>query len=185
MPQAPKRLLTLAERHPYLPLLLILLLGLGVRAFLLPGPGFALDLGQFREWANCAIDNGLFNVFPCMPVVTYPPLTVTGLTGGVWLFRLLGGDASYLEGNPWLLVAIKLPSLLFELGLGGEGWLRAPLDAVRARADDQDRWLLEHTPRNMWTPFGRLREPNKWVTLRALKVLRAANNQAQPLPGKG
>jgi hypothetical protein len=105
---------------------------------------------------------------------SYP--TSTGISPRWRTFGFpLGFNSDLLEGL----------EVLFELGLGGEGWLSAPLDAVRARPDGQDRWLLEHTPRNMWASFGRLGEPNKWVTLRALKVLRAADNQAQSLPGAG
>jgi hypothetical protein len=33
------------------------------------------------------------------------------------------------------------------------------------------RWVLEHRLDNTWGRFGRVGQANKWVTLRALRVL--------------
>lgn len=55
--------------------------------------------------------------------------------------------------------------------------LQPALELVLSRQDGQGRWALEHTPHNMWASFGRLGQPNKWVTLRALRVLRKAEGQ--------
>ena len=46
------------------------------------------------------------------------------------------------------------------------------LDVVRSKSDESGRWMLEYTPGNTWAGFGKVGEPNKWVTLRALRVLR-------------
>jgi hypothetical protein len=46
------------------------------------------------------------------------------------------------------------------------------ISVVLSKQDEQGRWLLEHTPHNGWASFGRTGQPNKWVTLRALRVLK-------------
>ena len=48
---------------------------------------------------------------------------------------------------------------------GGVQWL---LD----KQDASGRWALEHTPGKTWAGFGRKGLPNKWVTLRALRLLK-------------
>jgi len=52
--------------------------------------------------------------------------------------------------------------------------LRSALALVLAKQTDQGRWLLEHTPGKTWASFGCLNKPNKWVTLRAMRVLKHA-----------
>ncbi len=52
----------------------------------------------------------------------------------------------------------------------------APRDLVRSKADDQGRWPLEVPAygKREWIACGRKGAPNKWVTLRALRALKAA-----------
>lgn len=48
------------------------------------------------------------------------------------------------------------------------------LQWVRQKQDENGRWSLEYTYTGKnWGHFGTLHRPNKWVTLRALRVLRA------------
>jgi hypothetical protein len=67
-----------------------------------------------------------------------------------------------------------LLELLYVLLSAGAKSPRVPpaIAKVLAKQDDQGRWALEHTPRNMWASFGRRGQPSKWVTLRALRVLK-------------
>ena len=68
-----------------------------------------------------------------------------------------------------LLEALEvLGSLGIELG----SQLAPALEVVRSKRDESGRWMLEHTPGNTWAGFGKVGEPNKWVTLRALRVLK-------------
>jgi hypothetical protein len=54
---------------------------------------------------------------------------------------------------------------------------------VRSKQDDQGRWSLEYDySGKMWVDFGKKKEPNKWVTLRALRALQGAGYT--DLPGK-
>lgn len=112
------RLLAFVERRPTTVLLAILLVGLALRAVMLPTAGFALDLGQHYEWATCGRAD-LLDIYTCeasMPV-THPPLNPTLLTLSTALAGVLGGDLSYFEDNPVVVVALKLPNLLFEIAL--------------------------------------------------------------------
>jgi hypothetical protein len=60
---------------------------------------------------------------------------------------------------------------LIQLREGGQDWLSPTMDLIRAKGDREARWLLEYTPKNKWASFGRVGQPNKWVTLRALTAL--------------
>jgi hypothetical protein len=68
-----------------------------------------------------------------------------------------------------LLEALEV---LGKLGLGGHPRLVTAVEVVHSKRDSSGRWALEHTPGNTWGSFGKLGTPNKWVTLRALRVLR-------------
>ncbi|MGE5139275.1 MAG: hypothetical protein ACM3JD_07435, partial [Rudaea sp.] len=51
--------------------------------------------------------------------------------------------------------------------------LAQALGVIRDKQDEQGRWLLEYDYRGkIWTDFGPKKQPNKWVTLRALRVLK-------------
>lgn len=54
---------------------------------------------------------------------------------------------------------------------------RPPDDAlalIRAKQDVQGRWALDYDySGKTWVDFGGKKQPNKWVTLRALRVLKA------------
>jgi hypothetical protein len=49
------------------------------------------------------------------------------------------------------------------------------LQLVRDKQDAQGRWLLEYDyAGKSWGDFGAKKEPNKWVTLRAVRALKSA-----------
>ena len=50
--------------------------------------------------------------------------------------------------------------------------LQAALSLVLHKQDEQGRWALEHPLSKTWTSFGPKNKPSKWVTLRALRVLK-------------
>jgi len=64
---------------------------------------------------------------------------------------------------------------LVGLGYGRDPRLANALAAIRDKQDAQGRWLLEYDyTGKTWVDWGRKNQPNKWVTLRALRVLKAA-----------
>jgi hypothetical protein len=69
---------------------------------------------------------------------------------------------------------------LVNLGYGEDRRLAQALAIIREKQDAQGRWLLEYDyTGKTWCEFGAKRQPNKWVTLRALRVLKAAAQTAE------
>lgn len=63
---------------------------------------------------------------------------------------------------------------LVALGYGDDPRLSNALAMIREKQDAQGRWALDyHYTGKTWVDFGPKKQPNKWVTLRALKVLKA------------
>jgi len=69
--------------------------------------------------------------------------------------------------TPDLLEAIEA---LVEAGHGADPRLAGALELVRNKQDHNGRWALERVPDNTWAGFGQVGRPNKWVTIRALRV---------------
>ncbi len=69
---------------------------------------------------------------------------------------------------------LQLAEAMVRLGYGSDPRLKSTLDIVREKQDEQGRWALEYDyAGKTWVDFGKKKEPNKWVTLRALRVLKA------------
>ena len=65
---------------------------------------------------------------------------------------------------------------LVGLGYGDDPRLRNALAMIRDKQDADGRWSLEYNyAGKTWVDFGPNRQPNKWVTLRALRMLKAAS----------
>ncbi|MEZ4670492.1 MAG: nitrogen fixation protein NifH [Anaerolineae bacterium] len=63
---------------------------------------------------------------------------------------------------------------LVALGYGHDKRLANALDFIRGKQDAEGRWPLEYDyAGKTWLDFGVKKQPNKWVTLRALRVLKA------------
>ena len=67
---------------------------------------------------------------------------------------------------------LQVLEALVALGFGTNPRLAHALELVRQKQDEQGRWALEYDyTGKTWVDFGSKKQPNKWVTLRALKVL--------------
>jgi hypothetical protein len=63
---------------------------------------------------------------------------------------------------------------LIGLGYGSDPRLENALALIREKQDQGGRWALEYDyTGKTWVEFGVKKQPNKWVTLRALKALKA------------
>ena len=68
---------------------------------------------------------------------------------------------------------LQVVEALVGLGYGNDPRLTNALDFIRQKQDEQGRWTLEYDyTGKTWVDFGKKKEPNKWVTLRALRVLK-------------
>ncbi len=71
---------------------------------------------------------------------------------------------------------LQIVEALVALGHAHDPRLANALALVRDKQDAQGRWLLEYDyAGKTWVDFGPKKEPNKWVTLRALRVLKAVS----------
>ncbi len=63
--------------------------------------------------------------------------------------------------------------VLIALVYGGDARLRPTLGLVLSKCDKQGRWKLEYTYNGKtWADIEENGKPSKWVTLRALRVLK-------------
>ena len=66
---------------------------------------------------------------------------------------------------------------LVNSGYGKDPRLANALALIKEKQDTQGRWLMEYDyTGKTWVNFGAKKQPNKWVTLRALRVLKAIAN---------
>lgn len=66
---------------------------------------------------------------------------------------------------------------LVALGYGHDPRLENALELVRQKQDSDGRWPLEYDyAGKTWVDWGPSKQPNKWVTIRALRVLKAASH---------
>jgi hypothetical protein len=75
---------------------------------------------------------------------------------------------------------LRIAEAFTALSYGGDPRLAKVLDFVRDKQDEHGRWLYEYPPtisRKMWVSSGESGQPNKWITLRAVRVLKRAGEQ--------
>jgi hypothetical protein len=107
--------------------------------------------------------NFLFGVDPA--VADYPTGWSDKPSGNWWKF-----------GFPVFYVTDLLQNVeaLVRLGYGDDARLANALSIIREKQDAQGRWPLEYDySGKTWVSFGVKKQPNKWVTYRALCVLKA------------
>lgn len=69
---------------------------------------------------------------------------------------------------------LETTSVLVDLGYGKDPRLTHVFEVILGKQDDHVRWALENTLNRMWVEIEKKKEPSKWVTLRALRVLKRA-----------
>jgi hypothetical protein len=112
-----------------------------------------------------AIQQGVDFLFSVDPAeATYPSGFSDKPSGNWWKF-----------GFPVFYVTdiLQIVEALIGLGYSNDPRLTNALCLIREKQDEQGRWTLEYSyAGKTWIDFGKKKEPNKWVTLRALRVLR-------------
>ncbi len=112
-----------------------------------------------------AIRQGVDFLFSTDPARADYPTRNGAKPSGNW--RKFGFPVFYITDILQVLEA------LVALGYGGDPRLANALALVRQKQDDQGRWNLDYAyTGKTWVDFGPLKQPNKWVTLRAMKVLK-------------
>ena len=131
--------------------------------------------------------------FSILPAEQRTPLIERAIEHGVdFLFSVDPAEATYPcgwndkpSGNWWkfgfpvfyVTDLLQNVEALVGLGYGRDKRLENALDMIRQRQDDLGRWSLDYNYLGKtWVDIGEKRKPNKWVTLRALKVLKSAQD---------
>jgi hypothetical protein len=69
---------------------------------------------------------------------------------------------------------LQIVEALAALGYGGDPRLSRAVAMILEKQDSNGRWALEYDyTGKTWVDFGPKKKPNKWVTLRVLRVLKA------------
>lgn len=70
---------------------------------------------------------------------------------------------------------LQVVEALVVLGYGNDPRLLSSLELIRQKQDDNGAWMLEYDYiGKTWVSFGEKKQPNKWVTERAMRVLKRA-----------
>jgi hypothetical protein len=68
---------------------------------------------------------------------------------------------------------LQIAEALVGLGYGADPRLAHALQLIREKQDEHGRWALEYDyAGKTWVDFGPKKQPSKWVTIRAIKVLK-------------
>jgi len=116
-----------------------------------------------------AIRQGVDFLFSVDPVTAaYPSPYAPKPSGNWWKF---GFPVFYVTDLLQIVEALAL------LGHGRDPRLNNALEFVRQKQDAEGRWALEYDyAGKTWVDFGPKKQPNPWVTLRALRVLITTEN---------
>ncbi len=156
-----------------------------------PGPVFACSgtMGRPCAWGAIPVMLALSK----LPVEKKTPLMESAIKMGVdFLFSKdpatadypLGGGTKSTgkpSGNWWKFGfpvfystdVLQNVEALARLGYGKDPRLANALQLIRDKQDAEGRWPMEHDyAGKIWVDFGPKKQPNKWVTLRALRVLK-------------
>ena len=129
--------------------------------------------------------------FSLLPAERRTPLIESAIQQGIdFLFSVDPAQATYPSGwsdkpsgNWWkfgfpvfyVTDILQIVEALVGLGYGHDPRLGNALTLIREKQDEGGCWPLEYSyTGKTWADFGPKKEPNKWVTLRALRVLKAA-----------
>jgi hypothetical protein len=152
------------------------------------GPGFACGANNGKPCAWGAVKIVL--ALGCVPAERRTPLLEGAIRDGVEF--LLGTDPAAAEypagyaarpsGNWWkfgfpvfyVTDILQIVEALAALGAGTDPRLAGAIDLVLGLQTTEGRWSLNYDyAGKTWVDFGPKRQPNKWVTLRALRALKA------------
>lgn len=71
---------------------------------------------------------------------------------------------------------LQLAEAVIDLGYGADKRLKNTINIIREKQNEEGRWLMEYGYEGKtWLDFGQKKQPNEWVTLRALRVLKAVH----------
>ena len=117
-----------------------------------------------------AIRQGADFLLDADPAKAGYPSPYTGKPSGNW----------WKFGFPVFYVTdiLQVVEALVLLGYGHDPRLANALELIRSKQDSQGRWALDYDySGKTWVDFGPKRQPNPWVTIRAMRVLINADRE--------
>jgi hypothetical protein len=114
-----------------------------------------------------AVKAGIDFLFSTDPAKADYPSGYTGKPSGNW----------WKFGFPVFYVTdlLQIVESLAGLGCGKDPRLASALKLIGDKRDSSGRWPLEYNyDGRTWGTYGEMKKPNKWVTLRAMRALKAA-----------
>jgi hypothetical protein len=129
--------------------------------------------------------------FARLPIERRTPLIEQAIEAGVnFLFSVDPAQATYPSGwtgkpsqNWWkfgfpvfyVTDLLQIVEALVKLGYGADPRLANALSVIRDKQTSDGSWLLEYDYNGKtWLDFGAKKQPNRWITLRAMRALHAA-----------
>lgn len=77
---------------------------------------------------------------------------------------------------------LQLTEALIACGYGADPRLARSIQVIREKQDSHGRWMMEYPyTGKTWVDFGAKKQPSKWVTWRALRVLKASHEHSTRL----
>jgi hypothetical protein len=155
------------------------------------GPLFACRRTAHCAWAGAKI----MLAFSRLPVERRSPLVKRAIETGVEYFfgndpatANFPGELAPAPDKRWWkfhfpvvgMDLLQVAEVLTALGYGSDPRLANTLKVIRDKQDEQGRWLREKNygyQHKWWVNYGLYEKPNKWVTLRAMRVLKRAGEQ--------
>ena len=153
------------------------------------GPNFACGANNKLPCAWGAVK--VMVAFSKLPIEKRTSLIHKAIHTGVdFLFSTDPAEADYPcgysnkpSGNWWkfgfpvfyVTDLLQIVEALVGLGYGNDPRLAKAMKLIKEKQDTQGRWLLEYDyTGKTWVNFGAKKQPNKWVTFRALRVLKSS-----------
>jgi hypothetical protein len=155
------------------------------------GPLFACRRTRHCAWAGAKI----MLAFSRLPVKHRSPLVKRAIEAGIKYFfsadpatANFPGEMAPAPDKRWWkfhfpvvgMDILQVAEALTALGCGADPRLSNTFDLIKSKQDDQGKWVLEKNYgywHKWWVDYGALGKPNKWVTLRAMRVLKQAGEQ--------
>ncbi len=118
---------------------------------------------------EAAIQDGIRFLFSTNPAqADYPCGWAEKPSGNWWKF---GFPVFYITD------LLQIAEGLVQLGYGNDPRAERLMKMILDKQDEHGRWMLEYDyAGKTWGKYGQKKEPNKWVTLRALRVLTRASS---------
>ncbi len=129
----------------------------------------ALPQDRRTPLINAAINAGVDFIFSTDPAGADYPHPYSAKTSGNW----------WKFGFPVFYITdlLQLVEAMVGLGYGRDPRLASAIQIIKDKQDFNGRWLLEYDYQGkIKLDLGTKKVPNKWVTIRALRVLKAVEN---------